>query len=249
MRAILILAAIPAFSQTLDNLDAVLWTQTSVEYQAAARQTYAAARMALDRGLATPHWTAIPLTGPPSPPDKPPAVILDLDETVLDNSAYRARRLLDGGKPFTLESWNAWVAEAKAGLVPGAREFIDYARSRGVAIFFVTNRDCKNEPADATFRNLQALGVSGELRCRETTSDKEPRRYSIAWAHRVLLLVGDDFNDFVTAAPTLAERQKQLDRFGQYFGERWFILPNPMYGSWERPFEDRVEKKKEALKP
>jgi acid phosphatase len=247
MRAIFFLAAIPAFSQTLDNLDAVLWTQTSVEYQAGARQTYAAARTALDRGLATPHWTAVP--GMPEIPAKPPAIILDLDETILDNSAYRARRLLDGGKPFTLDSWNAWVAEAKAGLVPGAREFLDYARSRGVAIFFVTNRDCKNEPSDATFRNLKTLGLDGELRCRTDTSDKEPRRYQIAYSHRVVLLIGDDFNDFLTAAPTLAERQKQLDRFAPYFGERWFIVPNAMYGSWERPFADSVQKKREALRP
>ena len=249
MRPLFLIAAASAVSaQHYDNLDAVLWAQTSVEFQASVRQVYVAARASLDRALATPYWTAVSEL-PGVNLDRPPAIILDVDETVVDNSSYRARLLKSGGKPFALDSWNAWVKESKAPLLPGAREFLDYAKMRGVRIFFVTNRDCKAEMSDPTFRNLQELGLGGELKCRESTSDKGPRRAAIAADYRVLLLIGDDINDFFTPPATLEGRQQMLDRYAQFFGDRWFLVPNPMYGSWERPFGDNLQKKLGALRP
>lgn len=242
-------AQAPATSKTYESVDAVLWTQTSAEYQASARQVYAAARAALDRALATPSWVATLEGGSYiDPRPMPPAVILDLDETVLDNSAYRAQ-LAKAGKHFTLESWNAWVAEGRAGLVPGAREFLLYARMRGVWVHYITNRDCKADGADPTYKNINALGVPGILHCRTDTSDKSPRRNTLVAQYRVLLLIGDDLNDFVTAATTPEARQKQMEQYGALFGDRWFILPNAMYGSWDRFYGDDLAKKLAALKP
>lgn len=247
MRFAILLIGCGLAAQTFENLDAVLWVQSSAEYQAGARQTYASARLALDRALETPDWTAA-LEQSGDLKALPPAIILDLDETVLDNSVYMAR-LVKAGKKFEDESWNRWVAEIKSGLVPGAFDFLIYAKMRGVSVFFVTNRECKVEANDPTMLNLRNLGLGfGRLLCRTTTGDKAPRRMTVAATHRVLLLVGDDFNDFLSAAPTIEARQAQISAYGQFFGDRWFIVPNPMYGSWDRPF-DSVEKKKSALRP
>ena len=249
LAALTVSAQTPVNTKTYESVDAVLWTQTSVEYQANTRQVYASARMALDRALATPSWVAA-LEGGDYTDPRPmvPAVILDLDETVLDNSAYRAQ-LAKVGKHFTLESWNAWVAEGRAGLVPGAREFLLHARMRGVGVHYITNRECKHDATDPTFRNIQALDVPGILHCRTDTSDKSWRRGGVASQYRVLLLIGDDLNDFVTAATTPEARQKQMEQYGALFGDRWFILPNAMYGSWDRFYGDDLAKKLSALKP
>jgi 5'-nucleotidase (lipoprotein e(P4) family) len=252
MRTLVLFAAsLPALAQSYENLDATLWAQTAVEFRASTRQTFAAARHSLDRALKDRKWTAA--TEQTSDyRQKPPAIILDADETVLDNTAYRARLLLAGGKKFDDASWNAWVAEAKATALAGAAEFLRYAESRNVAIFYVTNRPCRDAEGDATRANVISAGLpyrQGRLLCRTTTSDKSPRRAQIAEKHRVLLLLGDDFNDFVTAPATLAERDAKFAQHAAQFGERWFILPNPMYGSWERSFADDVKKKLAGLRP
>ncbi len=241
-------AQAPANSKTYENVDAVLWTQTSAEYQASTRQVYVAARAALDRALATPRWVAALEANYIGAQPLPPAVILDLDETVLDNSAYRAQ-LAKAGQRFTEETWKKWVMESRAGLVPGAREFLLYARMRGVTIYYITNRECSGDASDPTRKNIQALGVPGALICRTGTSDKSPRRSEVAGMYRVLLLIGDDLNDFVTAATTPEARQKQMEQYGALFGDRWFILPNAMYGSWDRFYGDDLAKKLAALKP
>src|SRR5262245_19274028 len=128
----------PSLRKTHENLNAVLWMQTAVEYQGGALQAYAAARTALDRALADRQWTAaVEQTGDFS--SLPPAVVLDLDETVLDNSAFQARQVANATS-YNDEAWAAWCQERKAGAIPGAVEFLKYARSRGVIPFFVTNR-------------------------------------------------------------------------------------------------------------
>jgi len=111
-----------------ENLNAVLWFQTSVEYQANASQTYHSAEAALLRGLANPHWTAA-LEQTLKFEALPPAVILDLDETVLDNSAYEAR-LTATGEHNSDTAWAKWMNEKSAGLVPGAMHFLKFAREK-----------------------------------------------------------------------------------------------------------------------
>lgn len=221
------------------TLYATLWVQTSAEYRAAAWQAYAAARESLHRALADPAWTAAVEQEGRDYAGLPPAVVLDVDETVLDNSPFQARMILEGGT-FDPRAWTAWVDEAAAPPVPGAREFLRLADSLGVAVFYVTNRDDEHEAA--TRRNLEAVGLPldpgidtvlarGE---REGwTSDKSSRREAVAERYRVVLLVGDDFNDFVAARLPRADRDGLVERYRDRWGERWIVLPNPNYGSWE----------------
>ncbi len=243
-------AAVSADAAWHENLHSVLWVQTALEFRASALQAYAGARQQLDAALADPSWTAaLEQTGDASA--LPPAVVLDLDETVLDNSPYQARaiqsqlteraagRMVEGFDPA---AWDAWCAEAQAGAVPGAVEFLRYARSRGVTPFFVSNRAGTLEPA--TRRNLAALGIeAGESpdtvllrneRPEWAASDKTPRRIAVARTHRILLLVGDDLGDFAPAEGTVQDRAARLAAHEARWGRQWIVVPNPMYGSWER---------------
>lgn len=253
-----------------ENLHAVLWVQTAVEFRATALQAYARARQQLDAALADPAWTAA-LEQTADASALPPAVVLDLDETVLDNSPFQARairtqvetratgRRAEGFDPV---AWDAWCAEGKAGAIPGAVEFLRYARSRGVTPFFVSNRTGPLEAA--TRRNLAALGVEvsdapdtvllRNERPEWAASDKTARRQAVARTHRILLLVGDDLGDFVPADGSVAVRAERLAAHEARWGTQWIVLANPMYGSWERailtmPGVDAFEAKVGALRP
>lgn len=221
-----------------EGLNATAWVQTAAEWKIAARQAYFLATRQLDAALKDPKWNAV-AEGNGSL-RLPPAVILDLDETVLDNSAYQARLVRDDA-PFTPQSWGNWVAQADATAVPGAQKFLDFARKKGVQIFYVSNRSQGEEAA--TRQNLKRLGLPvqgpadhvltlGER--PEWTSDKITRRRYVAAKHRVLLLIGDDLNDFITAKPrSLQERLDLLEKYSASWGQKWILLSNPLYGSWE----------------
>jgi 5'-nucleotidase (lipoprotein e(P4) family) len=224
---------------THENLNAVLWMQTAAEYRASALQAYRLAQLQLDAALRDPAWTAATeQSGDPS--SLPPAVVLDLDETVLDNSAFQARAVQDASE-YSDEAWNRWAEERKAGAIPGAIEFLTYAHRRGVTPFYVTNRDHRVE--DATRDVLARLGapVTTERDAVLTRhengwdgSDKSSRRQSVAANYRVLLLIGDNFEDFVTGTrASVADRAALLQRYEAFWGRKWIILPNPTYGSWE----------------
>lgn len=235
-------------SHTHENLNAVLWMQTAVEYRASALQAYRAARGALDAALADPHETAaVEQTGDFS--SLPPAVVLDLDETVIDNSAFEARLVADSrpGKPavYTDAGWRGWLGEQKQRAIPGAVEFLEYARSRGVTPMYVTNGNAADGGEAATRAVLEhlhvpltdndALLMRGE---REWTStDKGSRRSYVAQRYRILLLVGDNFEDFISvpaSARTIAGREAIAAKYEDRWGTRWIVLSNPTYGSWEQ---------------
>lgn len=226
-----------------DSLNAVLWLQTSVEYDASTLQAFALAKTQLDRALTEKTWTAaLEQQNALDIADKPPAIIVDVDETVLDNSAYQARLIKDNAT-FKPDTWNAWCKERKATPVPGAIDFVQYAAYKGVTIFYVTNRD--KEVEDATQQNLDAHGFpfkEGEdtlLTKNEkpewNSSDKTTRREFIAQNYRILLLVGDNFGDFVGKEykTSVAERDSFANQHKDKWGTRWIMLPNPLYGSWE----------------
>lgn len=229
-----------AADATSDHLAAVAWVQTSAEYAATSVQTYRSAERALLRALEDVKWTAALEQQAPFAA-LPPAVILDLDETVIDNSPSQAE-LIHRGAQFSNESWTKWIAQERAGLVPGALRFLNEAHARGVALFYVTNRQCKPaDPADHTANVVRKLSIplqAGRLLCRTSNDgDKGPRRAHVASSHRVLLVIGDDLNDFVslTKERSSVEARETLWRaYESYWGERWFMLANPMYGSWER---------------
>lgn len=223
-----------------EGLDATLWVQTSAEFEAAAHATFANATRAIDAALADPTWTAAIEQGADFS-RLPPAVIVDIDETVLDNSAHQGRVVLERSQ-YTPERWSAWLREPRAKAVPGALDFARYASSKGVAVFYVTNRSA--ETKSVTRRNLVDLGFPVEsddtIVCKGDrpefeSSDKGPRRRFVASSHRVLVLVGDDLNDFVAGAKDAVEaRRKLVGAHLNRFGTRWFVIPNPMYGSWEQ---------------
>lgn len=212
-------------------LNATLWMQSSAEYRAAALQTYASARRALDAALADPAGSALP-----------PAIILDLDETALDNTPYAARSIRKGKTFLFDDDWETWVAESAAEAVPGATEFLVYAKSRGVTPFYITSRGTEEQAA--TRANLVRLGFplgTGEetllvrgARPEWNTFDKSPRREFVSARYRVLLFLGDDLNDFTAAnGKSAADREAIVDGAAALWGTRWFVVPNPMYGSWE----------------
>jgi acid phosphatase len=253
-------AATPAASTaTHENLNAVLWMQTALEFEAAAVQAYRLAILQLDAALADPRWTAaIEQQGDAS--QLPAAVIVDVDETVLDNSYYQARLIRDN-RVFANDTWDMWVAEGRATAVPGALDFSRAAAKKGVTVFYVTNRMAKLE--SATRQNLAALGfpltegvdtvlTRGE-RPEWAASDKGPRRAVVASSYRILMLIGDDLGDFVVnAAGTPAERQSNTAPHSEWWGRRWIMIPNPTYGSWERAIvggaKDPVAARRAALK-
>ena len=251
-----------------DNLNAVAWMQASIEYRLIAGQTYRSALYQLDRALKTPDWDALvpderanPATG------LAPAVIVDVDETVLDNSPYQARLVRDG-LAYDETTWDGWVREEKASPVPGALEFAQAAAARGITVYYVTNRAVHLE--EPTLKNLRAAGfpidkaeqflglgffVEG---CEQEGSEKGCRRQFIGRTHRVLMQFGDQIGDMVTiVSNTPSGREQAMAPYLGWVGERWFVLPNPTYGSWEPalfnnawtlPENERRELKLESLR-
>ena len=230
-----------------EDLDATLWVRFSAEYKAITRQTYVAATSQLKLAIETKDWTAIvdgDSTNSSSESDGKPArpvcVIMDVDETVLDNSGYQ-RELILSGSSFTGDSWSRFVKEKVSPAVPGAKSFIDICRRLGVVVFFVTNRDFSLETA--TRENLISEGlmmpddpdlIFSKNERPEWTSAKFVRRDEIAATHRVIMLLGDDLNDFLFVRKSnLQQRSELAEKHQNYWGQRWFMLPNPDYGSWE----------------
>jgi 5'-nucleotidase (lipoprotein e(P4) family) len=209
---------------------AVLWTQSSAEYRALAYQTFVLARLRLDQNLRSRG------TARRSP--QRTAVIVDADETVLDNSRFQAELILRG-LPYDPRSWREWCQRADAGAVPGAVDFLTYVARRGVGVFYITNR--RQSEKAGTIANLQKLGfpnVNDEtVMVREdgASASKESRRQKVAARYRIILLVGDNLNDFNDdfAEKSIIARAAQVDRERAEFGTRYIVVPNPMYGDWE----------------
>ena len=201
----------------------VRWFRTSAEYRAIARQTYllASDRLPeLSRGLAPQPW----------------AVILDADETMLDNSEYEQRRFaLDSG--YTDASWAQWVNERAATAIPGVVDFTRRVHDLGGRVVIVTNR--AESLCGATRDNLRGIGVVADLvLCQPgTQSDKNPRFARVEQGTaapgvprlHVVAWVGDNILDF----PGLSQASRSDPAALAQFGRRFFILPNPMYGSWQ----------------
>ena len=239
-----------------EALNATLWMQVAPEYRANVQQVY---RMATERVAAPPAGSAAVEQAGMSADALarlPTAVILDLDETVLDNTVFQARLLHDRAV-YNPQNWGDWVMAAEAEALPGSREFIAAARRLGHTVFFITNRDCKipaptaTDPCPAktaTMRNLVELGIDAapdptrmlvrNERPEWNTGTKTHRRAFIAANYRIVALVGDDLGDFVDTRVFAGDRERLEPRFGT----SWFVLPNPIYGSWLGPYDTLEEK-------
>ena len=222
-----------------------LWMQNAAEYHALTTSVYHSATANLGLAIESSYWTAYAEGETESSRQKPPAVILDVDETVLNNAPFQAR-MIKQNSTFNPEKWNDWVMEAKAEAVPGALAFTKRAAKEGVAIYYLTNREAKVE--EGTRKNLQKLGfplpeqddhiLSNNERPNWTSAKTERRAY-VAQNHRILMLFGDNLNDFIPAEDiTQEKRHKLVTKHQDKWGRKWYVLPNPVYGSWESALYD-----------
>jgi acid phosphatase len=252
---LLVFAAPAAVGQTPphDILNATLWMQRSVEYKANSLSVFALAKMRLEQALADKNWTGAPAEQKGAYQDLPPALILDLDETLIDNSRFQAWMVLND-KTFTPEVWTKFVNAQVTEAIPGALDFLKFAESKGVKLFYVSNRTAEEEAG--TRKNLERLGfpmggnVDTFLMARKKPdwgSAKGTRRAFVAKDYRVLLNLGDNFGDFVDAyRGSEAERLKVLEENKDRWGREWIMLANPTYGSFESaPFDHDFKKSPE----
>lgn len=200
---------------------ATLYQQRAAEYQALCFQAFNLASLQLQNELKAGH-------------DKPLAVVVDIDETVLDNSPYQAEGITEGfGYPVR---WNDWIESASAEAVPGSLDFLLEAEKAGAEVFYVTNR--KEEFREATLKNLRAKGFpfadDAHLLMRTGEAEKERRRNLVRERFEIAVLVGDNLGDFSHIFETneMENRMNQTIQNKNDFGKRWIVLPNAVYGNW-----------------
>ena len=261
-------ATAPAGAPANDNLNAVVWTQDAIEHDLIYLQTFRDAQARLLDALKDPTWDALSEADRAAPIDGlKPAVVLDIDETALDNSPYQARLVRDGGE-YNEADWAAWCKEERARAMPGAVAFTQFAAEHGIEVIYISNRARDlNEPTLANLRKVgfpvsgpeSFLGVDTFVEgCEQIGTEKGCRRQMISRKYRVLMQFGDQIGDFVTVLANNAEgRARALAPYGDWIGTRWFMLPNPTYGSWEpamfnndwtAPIEERRQQKIDALR-
>lgn len=206
---------------------ALLYQQRAAEYKALCFQAYNLARLRLDEALKHKG-------------KKPLAVITDVDETVLDNSPYDAARAVKD-KDFDRAGWKAWTAKGIADTVPGAPSFLKYAASKGVTVFYVTNRD--EDEREGTTKNLKLYNLPNadkvHIILKQSVSSKEARRQEILKNYNVVLYCGDNLPDFDSAydnKPLQDSRNATTERLKRYFGYKYIVIPNAGYGDFENAF-------------
>lgn len=207
-----------------DYTTAVAWQQHSGEYRALSFQAYNFAKLSLMVKLSQ------------SPTGKANCVIVDIDETLLDNSPFSAMQV-QKGVAYNPKDWSAWTSLAAADTVPGALGFLKFAASNQVETFYISNRI--RPDYQSTLINLQRLGFpyadAEHLMLAENTSDKEDRRKKVMEQHNVLLFCGDNLSDFSNVFYREGKNtREEVDAAKAEFGTRFIVLPNPMYGDWEK---------------
>ncbi|MDX6382750.1 MAG: hypothetical protein QOK48_323 [Blastocatellia bacterium] len=231
---------------------ATLWQQTSGERRALSYQAFNLARMMLDRDLRMNRRDR-----------KPRAIVVDCDETILDTSRFEGKEIT-AHMNYNQKDWTEWINRVAAEAVPGAVEFLRYASAHGVRVFYITNRNASQKAGTAA--NLKKLGfpnVNDQTLLIQTDlkdSSKEGRRRDVGARYRIVLLMGDDLNDFAAVfenSQTITDRMTAADRYKEEFGKRFIMLPNAMYGNWESAMygynfklteAEKIEKRKSLLK-
>jgi 5'-nucleotidase (lipoprotein e(P4) family) len=207
---------------------AVLYQQQSAEMRALSYQAFAVAKLSIDNIIKEYKGT------------KPMAIVVDIDETLLDNSPFQAQAILEGFQ--YPEKWNDWCMLASAKAIPGALEFLLYVRSKDIDIFYISNR--KQHLYEASVENLIKVGFpqieERFILLQTDESCKENRRKHVQKTHEIIMLVGDNINDFFvyTEKKSTEERNKIIDSLRHEFGVKYIMLPNPMYGDWESALYD-----------
>jgi 5'-nucleotidase (lipoprotein e(P4) family) len=236
-----------------DLLLATLWMQRSVEFKANALSIYELGRIRLDQALAEKNWTAAPAEQKGDYQNLPPAVVLDIDETAMDNSAYQVW-MMENNQSFSTKTWDQFCAAQISTAIPGAVEFTKYAESKGVKIFYITNRGANTEKD--TRENMAKLGfpIGGNVDTflmqnekPDWGSAKGTRRAVIAKDYRILLSFGDNFGDFDDRyRGSEADRLKAFEENRARWGREWLVIANPTYGSFDTaPFGHDFKKSRE----
>lgn len=204
----------------------LLWMRTSAEYRALAYQGYNVAMNAVKMAVTDPSHQRKPL-----------AIVLDADETVVDNTKLMGESIANGNGRFDAPWWRQAVHQGKSQAMPGAVEFLNEVHKQGVEIFYVSNRYAPVN-LDVTIQNFKELGFPSvdkdHVLLFEKDSDKQPRFDMIAKKYYVVVYMGDNAGDFPigTKGKTLAERNAIIDNHKEDFGTTFVVFPNPAYGSW-----------------
>lgn len=164
------------------------------------------------------------------------AIITDLDETILDNS-YAEAQLIKEDKNFNLAEWKKWTNKSAATAVPGAVEFLQMAKRKGFTVFYISNRGTSE--IIPTLINLQKLQLpdadTAHMLFLSNTSSKESRRQRVMQNYNVVMLLGDNLNDFmqIFERRPIVERLSETDSVKNEWGKKFIVLPNATYGEWE----------------
>jgi len=223
------LAVSSSGSRNADNpkTSAVVWQQTAAEYEALCYQAFNFASARINNADVQKLY----LSG------KIPAIVLDLDETVLNNSPYNGS-LIRNNSNYARDTWYTWSKNASAELIPGAKDFIYLAEEKGFAIYYISNRT--EDELEFTLENLQALGIKvqmSQMYFRKDESSKTDRRNVVKEENSIFMFIGDnlaDFDDIFEENLTVTERKKVAYDMRKKFGIKFIVLPNVMYGNWEK---------------
>lgn len=205
------------------KLYAAIFQQSTAEYQALCIQAFNIATLQLDLLLKESH-------------SKPLAIVTDIDETFLDNSPY-AVQMAREGKIFDETTWNAWTSKGNALPLSGSLDFFNYAASKGVSIFYITNRNQNDKKG--TLENLKRYNFpfadETHVIVKNTESSKESRRQKLSETHEIAMLLGDNLSDFssVFDKKNTVERLENVHKNADLFGKKFIIIPNTGYGDWE----------------
>lgn len=221
----------------------VLWQQMSGEYRALCYQAYNLAELKLDEAIKKDSQ------------GQKLAIITDLDETVLDNSYMEAYKIING-KDINYADWKKWIDQPVVPTVPGSVDFLQYASQKGVTIFYISNRSMKG--MNVTLATLQKLKLpdadTAHILLVTDSYSKEGRRQMVSKDYNVVLLFGDNLNDFmqVFEDKPADQRMAETDSLRKEWGNKFVILPNAWYGDWENALYNYdpalSEQQKEALR-
>ena len=206
---------------------AVAWSETAAEFGALCHQAFNLARLRLDQAIEKSSDLTRPL-----------AIIADVDNTIVHASSYWGYLINEGIDFFDDKIWDSWIPQNLVTLVPGAQEFLIYCAQKDVEVFYVTSRNQGPRTYDLTLKQLQNLDLpfadSAHLTVFRETSDKTPARDAISGTHELVLLLGDNLNDYKRDyyVNGVTERFALMERDRKEIGDRFIILPNPTDGHW-----------------
>ena len=228
-------------------LMSTIWFQRAAERRALSYQAFNLAKLSLDKKLSEIDSQA------------KPAIVVDIDETMLDNSPYEAK-LINSNESYSSKSWKEWSKLAAASAIPGAVEFCNYAYNHGVSIFYISNR--KADETNITINNMARLSFPDLERShfllKTDSSSKKVRRAKVKEQYDILLLIGDNLADFSEVFEDRSDNFgfNTVDSFKNEFGDSFIMLPNPMYGDWVKaiyngnnklPEEEKEKLRRKAL--